>query len=110
MVQKYNIIRAALCSNMHNVNIAKIEVFLSYSFSSQILNYEEMPYHNLQSLSTMITVASSGLPDITPVGSDEFIVRIKFSLPSNILSSFIGILNGTLITPAGNVIEYIPEV
>ena len=67
-------------------------------------------YHNLQSLSIMVTVAWPGLPTITPVGNDEFIVRVKFSFSSNILSSFIGILNGTLVTPAGNVTEYGPEV
>jgi len=37
------------------------------------------------------------------------IVRVKFSFPSNILSSIIGTSNGTLISPAGNVTVYGPE-
>ena len=58
----------------------------------------------------MIIIACLGLPNITPIGSDEIIVRIKISLFSCIISSFIGILSGTLVIPAGNVTEYGPEV
>ena len=58
----------------------------------------------------MITLALLGLPEATSLGSDELIVSIKISLSSNILSSFTEILNGTLISPAGSMTEYGPEV
>ena len=65
----------------------------------------------LQSLSTIVIVALPGLPRVTLSGSeDESIVRVKSSLPSNILSSVIGTSNGTLVTPAGNVTAYGPEL
>ena len=58
----------------------------------------------------MVTVASSRLPVATRLGSeDESMLSIKFSLCSNKLSSFIGIVNGTLVTPTGNVTVYGPE-
>ena len=65
---------------------------------------------NLQSSSTMITVASLGAPSVTPLGSDELIASIKFSSISNIISSVIGTLNVTIVIPAGNVTAYGPEV
>ena len=59
----------------------------------------------------MVTVAWPGSPTVTPVGSEDgLIVSIKLSLPSNMLSSYIGISNGTLVTPAGNVTVYGPEI
>ena len=68
-------------------------------------------YCNLQSSSIIVTTADPGIPTVPPVGSeDESIVSIKFSLPSNIISLFIGISNGTLVIPAGNVTVYGPEV
>ena len=58
----------------------------------------------------MVTVAWSRSPQVTPSDSkDELIVRVKFSFPSNILSSFIGILNITVVCPAGNMTVYGPE-
>ena len=66
--------------------------------------------NSLQSSSTIVTVALSGLPSVTPSGSENgSIVILKSSLPSNVLSSFIETSNGTLIVPAGNVIVYGPE-
>ena len=40
---------------------------------------------------------------------DGLIVSVKVSFISCILSSFIGISNGTLVVPAGNVTVYGPE-
>ena len=57
----------------------------------------------------MVTVASPGVPTVTPVGKDGLIVSVKSSSPSNILSSVIGISNGTIVSPAGNVTVYGPE-
>ena len=58
----------------------------------------------------MVTVAWPGLPTLTPLGSeDDSIVIIKFSSLSNISSSVIGISNGTLVSPAGNMTVYGPE-
>ena len=57
----------------------------------------------------MVTVASLGVPTLTPVGKDGSIVSVKFSSPSYKLSSVIGTSNGTLVTPAGNVTVYGPE-
>ena len=66
---------------------------------------------HLRVTSTIVTVAWSGLPIITSPGSeDESMLSIKFSLPSDIPSSFIGISNGTLVSPAGNVTVYGPEL
>ena len=58
----------------------------------------------------MVTVASSGLPTITPSWTEDgLIVSVKFSSRSNILSSFIGILNPANLDPAENVTLYGPE-
>ena len=57
----------------------------------------------------MVTVASSGSPTLTPVGKDGSIVSMKSSLPSNMTSSIIGISNGTIVSPTGNVTVYGPE-
>ena len=66
--------------------------------------------NHLRSSSTMVTVALPGSPRVTPAGSEDVsIVRSKSSLPSNMLSLFIGTSNGTLVTPAGNVTVYGPE-
>ena len=60
--------------------------------------------------STIVTVALSGLPTVIPVGSEDgSIVSIKFSLFSMIVSSFIGIPNGIIVIPEGNVTLYGPE-
>ena len=48
---------------------------------------------------------------LTSLGSeDELITSMKFSLPLNMLSSLIGISNETLISPAGNLTVYGPEL
>jgi len=58
----------------------------------------------------MITVALGGSPRVTISGSEDgSIVRSKSSSPSNVLSSFIGIGNGTLVVKRGNVTKYGPE-
>ena len=59
----------------------------------------------------MVTVASPGSPTVTSVGSEDgLIVILKFSLLSYIPSLFIGILNETVVIPAGNVTGYGPEI
>ena len=64
----------------------------------------------LRSLSLIFTVALPGVPRVTPSGRVlPIIVTSKVSSPSNILSSVIGILNGTVVVPAGNVTVYGPE-
>ena len=56
----------------------------------------------------MITVL--GLPMIIPSGNDSaLIVRVNFSLSSHTSSSYMEILNDTLVTPAGNVTLYGPD-
>ena len=40
---------------------------------------------------------------------DTLIVRLKFSFPSNTLSSVMGTSNGTLISPAGIITVYGPD-
>ena len=58
----------------------------------------------------MVTVASPGVPRVTPVGSEDgSIVSIKFSSFSTIKSSLIEILNIAMDCPAGNVTVYGPE-
>ena len=70
---------------------------------------EKVPYHNLRSLSTMVTVVILGLPMVTPLGSEDWLmVSTKFSFSSSMLSSFSETLNGTLVTLAGNVTMYGP--
>ena len=64
---------------------------------------------NLRSIFAMVTVASSGIPTLTPEGKDGSIVSIKYSSPSNMTSSIIGISNETIVSPAGNVTMYGPE-
>jgi len=44
------------------------------------------------------------------VGNEGAIVSIKFSLPSNMLSSVIGTSNVTLVSPARNKTGYGPEL
>ena len=63
------------------------------------------------SLSTMVTVAWPGLLTPTLLGNEETLIEILMSsLFSNILSSVIGILNEAVVTPAGNVTVYGPEL
>jgi len=58
----------------------------------------------------MVTVAVPGLPRVTPSGRVlRTIVISKSSLPSYVPSLVIGISNGTLCVPAGNVTVYGPE-
>ena len=58
----------------------------------------------------MVTVVRLGLPMVTPLGSEDWlIVSTKFSFSSKMLSSFNETLNGTLVTLAGNVTVYGPE-
>ena len=57
----------------------------------------------------MVTVAVPGLPRETPEGNDDGkIVMPKSSLSSNILSSNIEMLNGTMVVPAGITTVYLP--
>jgi len=64
----------------------------------------------IPSSSSIDTVAAPGLPRVTPPGSDDgSIVIVKSSLVSNTSSSFIGMLNGTLVCPAVNETLYGPE-
>ena len=57
----------------------------------------------------MVTVVTLGLPMVTPLGSEDWlIVSTKFSFSSRMSSSFKEILNGTLVTIAGNVAMYGP--
>ena len=59
----------------------------------------------------MFTVAQLGVPTITPVGSEVSSTEtVKFSSPSNLLSSNIGTSNTTLVTPSVNVTLYGPEL
>ena len=58
----------------------------------------------------MFTLALPGSPTVTPSGSkDGLIVTLKYSSPSNILSSVIEISNETLVRSAENVTLYGPE-
>ena len=55
-------------------------------------------------------MAAPGLPRETPSGNDDtMIVMSKSSLPSNILSSNIEMLNGTVVAPAGIKTAYLPR-
>ena len=69
-----------------------------------------VPYMHLQSSSITTIVTCARFPRVTLLGR-EFgaIVRVKFSLPSNILSVAIATSNETLVTPAENVTVYGPE-
>ena len=59
----------------------------------------------------MVTVAWPGLLTLTLLGNEETLISICISsLFSNILSSVIGILNEAVVTPAGNVTVYGPEL
>ena len=59
----------------------------------------------------MVTVAWWGVPSLTlPGNDDELIMSIKYTSISNVLSLIIGILNATIVTPAGNVAVYGPEL
>ena len=76
--------------------------------TSQKVN-EETSYHNLLSSSTIVTVASPILPTETLVGSeDALILSVKFSLYSDISSSFIVMLNLVYVSPARIVTVYGP--
>jgi len=62
-------------------------------------------------VSTIVTVASLGLPWLTLLGSELLIiVSLKVSFPSWMLSLFTVTLNETPVTLAGNVILYSPEL
>ena len=71
-----------------------------------------MGHHfHLQSSSTMVTVAWSGSPSITPLDSnDELIMSIKLSLCSYILSAVIGTSNVAVVCPTGIVTVYGPKI
>ena len=63
----------------------------------------------LPSSFTIVTVAAPGLPRVTSLGNDPCaIIILKSSLFSNMLSSTIGMSNGTVVTPAGIVTVYAP--
>ena len=48
---------------------------------------------------------------VTSLGNEEeSIIRVKFSFPSNVLSSFIGIVSKAIVPPAVNVTLYGPKV
>ena len=65
----------------------------------------------LPSSSIIVTVVRLGLLIVTSLGNeDESIKSAKFSLPSNVLSSFIGIVSKATVPPAVNVTLYGPEV
>jgi len=56
----------------------------------------------LRSSSIMITVALPTAPTEQSPGNDDWlIVTVNVSFPSNILSTVIGILTVTLVSPAG---------
>ena len=69
--------------------------------------------HNITSIpaaSNIITVTWSRLLTVTPlVSEDESIITLKYSFPSNKLSSVIEICKKALVSPAANVTEYGPE-
>ena len=63
------------------------------------------------SLSTMVTIAWPGLLTLTLLGNEGTLISICISsLFSNILSSVIGIFNEAIVTPAGNVTIYGPDL
>ena len=64
----------------------------------------------LLSLSLIITVALIGSSTVTPLGRElGSIERVKLSLTSFIMSSYIGILNPAWVSPAYNETLYGPE-
>ena len=69
--------------------------------------------HNITSIpaaSNIITVTWSRLLTVTPlVSEDESIITLKYSFPSNKLSSVTEIWIKALVSPAANVTEYGPE-
>ena len=66
--------------------------------------------YNLQSSFTMMTVVSLPSPIKISVGSDNgSIARVKFSLPSTMLSFIIGTLKYTIVVLAENITVYGPE-
>ena len=68
-------------------------------------------YLYLQSSSATATVAWRGLPAVTSLGSeDKSMVNLKISFPSKMLSSFTGTSNEAIVTPAGNITVYGPDV
>ena len=82
-------------------------------YNIKILLYVSMcmKYVISLSLSTMVTVAWPGLPTLILLGNEETLISICMSsLFSNISSSVIGILNEAVVTPAGNVTVYGPEL
>ena len=73
-------------------------------------NYSIIIYNSLV-VSTIVTVAILGLPRLTLLGSELFIiVSVKDSSPSCIVSLIIGTSNIALVTPAVNVTLYSPEL
>ena len=66
--------------------------------------------HNSPSSSTIVTVSIQSGCNKTPLGrEEESIVKLNDSFASNMLSSIIEILKGTLISPAENVILKDPD-
>ena len=62
-------------------------------------------------VSATVIVAIQGSPQLTLFGSDICVtVSVKNSLPSTILSFIIGISNVILVSLAGNVTSYGPEL
>ena len=80
-------------------------------YGTKHYTYIVLDHHHLQSSSTISIVALPTAPTLQSAGSEDgSIVMVKVSLPSNILSSFIGTLNEALVSPARNVTVYGPEV
>ena len=76
--------------------------------------YRHLFHYNdfyLRSSSAIVTVAWRGLPAVTSLGSeDKSMVNLKISFPSKMLSSFTGTSNEAIVTPAGNITVYGPDV
>ena len=62
-------------------------------------------------MSTIVTVHVTGKPRATRSGNETLLmIRVKFSSSSIMLSSTIWTSNGTLVTPAGTMTVYGPEL
>ena len=85
-----------------------IKMKSSTKWYCQFIQHKDHYIHYLPS-SIIFTVALPGLPWVTSSGNDPgTIIILKFSLFSNMLSSTIGMSNGTVVTPAGIVTVYGP--
>ena len=82
---------------------------LTTKWYCQFIQHKDHYIHYLPSSSIIFTVAVPGLPRVTPLGNDPgTIIILKSSSFSNMLSSTIEMLNGTIVTPAGIVTVYGP--